>query len=64
MTKVVEIDRGHVRTFMGNYSAYAEKKAMKRDDVMVHAAVSLLLDINVADTAVLSSRLIPLFFPF
>ena len=26
VTKVVEIDRGHVRTFMGNYSAYAEKK--------------------------------------
>ena len=31
VTKVVEIDRGHVRTFMGNYSAYAEKKAMIRD---------------------------------
>ena len=31
MTKVVEIDRGHVHTFMGNYSAYAEKKAMIRD---------------------------------
>ena len=31
VTKIVEIDRGHVRTFMGNYSAYAEKKAMIRD---------------------------------
>ena len=31
VTKVVEIDRGHVHTFMGNYSAYAEKKAMIRD---------------------------------
>ena len=31
---------------------------MKRDDVMVHAAVSLLLDINVADTAVLVMSLL------
>lgn len=31
VTKVVEIDHGHVRSFSGNYSAYAEKKAMIRD---------------------------------
>lgn len=31
VTKVVEIDHGSVRMFQGNYSAYAEKKAMIRD---------------------------------
>ena len=40
-----------VKTVAGN-------TVMKRDDVMVHAAVSLLLDINVADTAVLVMSLL------
>ncbi|NCB92746.1 MAG: ABC transporter ATP-binding protein [Clostridia bacterium] len=31
VTKIVEIDHGNVRMFMGNYSAYADKKAMIRD---------------------------------
>ncbi len=31
VTKVVEIDRGEVRTFMGTYSDYSEKKKMLRD---------------------------------
>ncbi len=31
VTKVVEIEHGKVRSFNGNYSAYAEKKAMIRD---------------------------------
>ncbi len=31
VTKVVEIDAGHVRMYSGNYSAYAEKKAQLRD---------------------------------
>lgn len=31
VTKVVEIDHGNVRMFMGNYSAYAQKKAMIRE---------------------------------
>ncbi len=31
VTKVVEIDKGVVRMFLGNYSAYAQKKAMIRD---------------------------------
>ncbi len=31
VTKVVEIDQGKVRTFEGNYSAYAEKKKQLRD---------------------------------
>ncbi len=31
VTKVVEIDNGHVTTFLGNYSAYAEKKKQLRD---------------------------------
>lgn len=30
VTKVVEIDRGNVRMFLGNYSSYAEKKAQIR----------------------------------
>ena len=34
VTKVVEIDRGKVTTFMGNYSDYATKKAMLRDNAM------------------------------
>ena len=36
----------------------AGDSVMKRDDVMVHAAVSLLLDINVADTTVLVMSLL------
>lgn len=31
VTKIVEIDNGSVTTFMGNYSAYAEKRAMLRE---------------------------------
>ena len=31
ITKVVEIENGTLRTYTGNYSAYAEKKAMLRD---------------------------------
>ncbi len=31
VTKIVEIDHGNVRMFMGNYSAYAQKKAMIRE---------------------------------
>jgi ATP-binding cassette subfamily F protein 3 len=31
VTKIVEIEWGNIRTFTGNYSAYAEKKAMIRD---------------------------------
>ncbi|MGN1141265.1 MAG: ATP-binding cassette domain-containing protein, partial [Oliverpabstia sp.] len=31
VTKVVEIDHGNVRMFMGNYTAYAQKKAMIRE---------------------------------
>ena len=31
VTKVVEIENGTLRTYTGNYSAYAEKKAMLRD---------------------------------
>ena len=31
VTKVIEIDAGHVRMYSGNYSAYAEKKAQLRD---------------------------------
>ena len=31
VTKIVEIEAGHVRMYSGNYSAYAEKKAQLRD---------------------------------
>ncbi len=31
VTKVIEIDKGVVRMFLGNYSAYAQKKAMIRE---------------------------------
>ena len=31
VTKVIEIENGNLRTYNGNYSAYAEKKAMLRD---------------------------------
>lgn len=31
VTKVIEIDQGHVMTFLGNYSAYAEKKKQLRE---------------------------------
>ena len=31
VTKVIEIESGHVRMYSGNYSAYAEKKAQLRD---------------------------------
>ncbi len=31
VTKVIEIENGHVTTFMGNYTAYAEKKKQMRD---------------------------------
>ena len=34
VTKVVEIDNGHVTTFLGNYSAYAEKKKKLRDTTL------------------------------
>lgn len=34
VTKVIEIDRGKVTTFMGNYSDYATKKAMLRENAM------------------------------
>ncbi len=34
VTKVIEIDRGHVTTFSGNYSDYATKKAMLRENAM------------------------------
>lgn len=34
VTKVVEIDRGKVTTFMGNYSDYAAKKSMLRENAM------------------------------
>lgn len=34
VTKVIEIDRGKVTTFMGNYSDYASKKAMLRESAM------------------------------
>ena len=34
VTKVVEIDNGHVTTFLGNYSAYAEKKRQLRDTAL------------------------------
>ncbi|MBQ2744506.1 MAG: ABC-F family ATP-binding cassette domain-containing protein [Lachnospiraceae bacterium] len=34
VTKVVEIDRGCVTTFSGNYSDYATKKAMLRENAM------------------------------
>jgi ATP-binding cassette subfamily F protein 3 len=31
VTKIIEIDRGEVTTFSGNYTAYAQKKAMLRE---------------------------------
>ena len=31
VTKVIEVEAGHITTFSGNYSAYAEKKRMLRD---------------------------------
>lgn len=34
VTKVVEIDNGHVTTFLGNYSAYAEKKKQLRETAL------------------------------
>lgn len=34
VTKVVEIDNGHVATFLGNYSAYAEKKKQLRETAL------------------------------
>lgn len=34
VTKVIEIDQGQVATFMGNYSDYAQKKAMLREAQM------------------------------
>ena len=34
VTKVIEIDQGEVTTFMGNYSDYAQKKAMLRETQM------------------------------
>ena len=34
VTKVVEIDNGHVTTFLGNYSAYAEKKTQRRETAL------------------------------
>ncbi|MBR5510027.1 MAG: ABC-F family ATP-binding cassette domain-containing protein [Lachnospiraceae bacterium] len=34
VTKIVEIDQGNVTTFMGNYTDYAQKKAMLRDAQM------------------------------
>ncbi|MDO5344892.1 MAG: ABC-F family ATP-binding cassette domain-containing protein [Lachnospiraceae bacterium] len=32
VTKVIEIDQGHVMTFLGNYTAYAEKKKQLREN--------------------------------
>lgn len=34
VTKIIEIDRAQVTTFSGNYSAYATKKAMLRENAM------------------------------
>ena len=34
VTKIVEIDQGNVTTFTGNYTAYAQKKAMLREAQM------------------------------
>lgn len=34
VTKIVEIDQGNVTTFMGNYTDYAQKKAMLREAQM------------------------------
>lgn len=34
VTKVIEIDRSKVTVFSGNYTAYSEKKAMLRDNLM------------------------------
>ncbi|MCD2491304.1 ABC-F family ATP-binding cassette domain-containing protein [Lacrimispora sp. NSJ-141] len=34
VTKIIEIDQGHVSVFSGNYSSYAEKRAMLRDAKM------------------------------
>ncbi|MCC8067972.1 MAG: ATP-binding cassette domain-containing protein, partial [Clostridiales bacterium] len=31
VTKIIELDNGHVMTFSGNYSAYAQKKAQLRE---------------------------------
>lgn len=31
VTKVIEIERGHIQMYMGNYKAYSEKKQMLRD---------------------------------
>lgn len=36
VSKVVELDNSKAQTFMGNYSAYAEKKAMQRDAMLKH----------------------------
>ena len=30
-TKVIEVERGHIQMYMGNYKAYSEKKQMLRD---------------------------------
>ena len=34
VTKIVELDGGHATTFLGNYSAYGEKKAIIRAGIM------------------------------
>ena len=34
VTKIVELDNGHATTFLGNYSAYGEKKAIIRAGIM------------------------------
>jgi len=34
VTKIVELDQGRATTFLGNYSAYSEKKAMIRAGIM------------------------------
>ena len=34
VTKIIEIDQGHVTMFSGNYTAYAEKRAMLREAKM------------------------------
>ncbi len=36
VTKVVELDNSKAQTFLGNYSAYADKKAMLRDAMLKH----------------------------
>lgn len=36
VSKVIELDNSKAQTFLGNYSSYAEKKAMQRDAMLKH----------------------------